>query len=469
MIIPFATQTYLSKSRPLSSERAINVYAEREPSDAKSPITVFGVPGLTQFAECGTGPIRGMHVMGDTLYVVSGNLLYSVASDGTSTVLGGSISGNGVVCMMDNGLQVMILNGVYGYVYAESTGFQVVTSSNFHASSQGTFFDNYFVMAWDGTNKFFISASLDGTTYSGLDFASAQVSPDYVLAVVNQQQNLLVFGQKTIETWYDAGSVNFPFQRVDGGTVERGCAAALTPVKEDNSVFFLGDDIVFYRLDGVFPRRVSTHAIEDAWQRYSTVSDAFTFSYTFEGHKFIVLTFPTANATWVYDISTGLWHERDSVDEFNNSYGRWRGQCVAEIYNRILIGDAYSGKIGYLDDAVYTEFGNSIHGVMVSPVIHNDRRRVFMSRFELDIEQGVGTTTGQGSNPQIMLSWSDDGGRVFKSPQIWHGMGKLGEYSTRVFWTRLGQSRNRMMRVEISDPVRRNIIAAHADLTVGIQ
>lgn len=468
MIVQFATQSYVSKSLPLSSERTVNVYAEREPPDAKSQVAIFGVPGLTLFATCGTGPVRGFCTMGGLLYVVSGQLLYSVASNGTSTVLGGSVTGNDVVCMVSNGTQVLILNGVYGYVYAQATGFQVITSANFHASSQGTFFDNYFVMAWDGTNKFFISGSLDGTSYSGLDLASAEVSPDYVLAIVNQQENLLIFGQKTIETWYDAGAVNFPFQRIDGGTIERGCAAALTPVKEDNSVFFLGDDRVFYRLDGTIPRRVSTHAIEDAWQQYGVVSDAFTFSYTFEGHKFITLTFPTANATWVFDISTSLWHERDSIDEFNNSYGRWLGQCAAPIYNKILIGDAYSGKIGYIDNIKYTEFGNQIHGVMVSPAIHDDRKRVFMSRFELDLEQGVGTTTGQGSNPQIMLSWSDDGGRNFKTPQLWHGMGKIGEYYTRVFWRRLGQARNRVMRVEISDPVRRNIIAAHADLSVGM-
>lgn len=469
MIVQFATQSYVSKSLPLSSERTVNVYAEREPSDAKSPIAIFGVPGLTEFAVCGTGPIRGFTVMGGVLYVVSGPYLYSVASDGTATILGGSVSGNGVVCVVNNGTQVLILNGAYGYVYAAANGFQVITSANFHASSQSTFFDNYFVLAWDGTNKFFISGTLDGTSYSGLDFASAEVSPDYVLAVVNQQENLLIFGQTTIETWYNAGSVNFPFQRINGGTIERGCAAALTPVKEDNSVFFLGDDRVFYRLDGTIPRRISTHATEDTWQGYSVISDAFTFSYTFEGHKFITLTFPSANATWVYDISTGLWHERDSVDEFNNSYGRWRGQCTASIYGKTLIGDAYSGKIGYIDNLKYTEYGNQIHGMMVSPAIHKDRKRIFMSRFELDIEQGVGVTTGQGDNPQIMLSWSDDGGRVFKSPQLWHGMGKMGEYYTRVFWRRLGQSRNRVMRVDITDPVRRNIIAAHADLSEGMQ
>lgn len=469
MIIPLATQSYKSKSLPLSCERTVNVYAEREPPDAKSQVAVFGVPGLSTFATCGIGPIRGMHVMGGILYVLSGGTLYSVSSAGVATAVGGTVSGNGVVSMSDNGTQLLIVNGVNGYIYTTASGFQVITSSNFHAATSCTFFDNYFVFSWDGTNKFFISGSLDGTSFSGTDFASAEVSPDYVLAVVNQQENLLVFGQTTIETWYDAGTVNFPFQRIDGGTVERGCAAALTPVKEDNSVFFLGDDLIFYRLDGVLPKRISTHAIEDAWQQYTSVSDAFTFSYTFEGHKFIVLTFPTGNATWVYDISTGLWHERDSVDIFNNSFGRWRGNCVAEAYNKILVGDAYSGVVGYIDNTTYTEFGNTIRGVMVSPVISDpNRKRVFHSRFELDIQQGVGNTVDPGENPQIRLEWSDDGGRTFKPMQLWHSMGKLGQYIRRLRWLRLGQARNRVYRVTMTDPVPRTIIASSADLSIGM-
>ncbi len=469
MIVPFAQHAYKSKSLPLSAQRMVNAYVEREPADAKSQTPIFGVPGLTLFSTCGSGPIRGMRMMGGVLYVVSGQTLYSVDPTGNATILGGSIPGSNVVCMTDNGTQLLIVNGTSGFVYATATGFQIITSSNFHSSTSATFFDNYFVLSWDGTNKYFISGSLDGTSYNGADFASAEVAPDYVLAIVNQQENLLIFGQTTIETWYDAGSVNFPFQRIDGGTIERGCAAALTPVKEDNSVFFLGDDRIFYRLDGTIPRRVSQHAIEDAWQNYKVVSDAYCFSYTWEGHKFINIIFPTANASWIYDISTGYWHERESWDLNNNSYGRWRGAWAINAYNKILVGDRYSGQVGYLDDVAATEFGNTLQAYLVGPVMHNDRNRLFHSRFELDIEAGVGNANDPGSDPQIMLDWSDDGGRSFKSPQRWQSMGKIGAYSQRLRWLRLGQSRQRMYRVTISDPVRRNIIAVSADISVGTQ
>ncbi len=470
MLIQFATQSYKSRSLPLSAQRLVNCYSEREPSDAKSPIALFGAPGLVSWttAGAGAGPIRGMHVMGDFLYVVSGDTLYSVTSAGVATAVGSTVSGTGVVSMADNGTQLCIVNGVNGYIYTVTGGFQIITDVNFHSANTVTFFDSYFVFDWKGTNKYFISNILDGTTFGGLDFATAEVQSDYVIATVNQQENLLIFGTRTIETWYDAGALSFPFQRYDGATIERGCSAPLTPIKEDNSVFFLGDELIFYRLNGIVPVRISTHAIEAAWRQYQVISDAYTCSYTFEGHKFIVLTFPSQPVTWVYDISTNLWHERISWDQNNNTLERWRGNCFANFNNMLLIGDTYNGTIGYLDANTFTEYGNTMQAVMVSPPIHSDRKRVYVSSLELDMETGTGLSTGQGAEPQIMLDWSNDGGRTWVALQKWTTLGKVGEYLTRVRWTRLGQARARIFRVFISDPVKRVVIAAHADISVGM-
>jgi len=467
MQIPFAMQSYKSASLPLSAQRLINAFAEQEPEDAKSQVAVFGAPGLVEFATCGLGPVRGMRVMGDTVYVVSGQFLYSVDEDGVSTPVGGSISGNGVVSMSDNGTQVCIVNGVTGYTYDTTSGFRVISSANFHAANTVTFIDTYFAFDWIGTNRFFISNSGDGSAYDGLDYGAAEVAPDFVVAVINQQENLLVFNQHTIETHYDAGAVNFPFLRVDGATIERGCIAPLSLVKEDNSVFFLGDDGIYYRLNGTTPIRVSTHALEAEWATYATLSDAFAFSYPYHGHKFVCLTFPSANATFIYDVATGMWHERESWNENDESLQRWRGNCRVSAYGKELIGDAYSGRIGYITGDVFTEFGNTTRMVMTSAPIHSDQKRVFISKLEADMETGVGLTTGQGSDPQVMLEWSKDGGRTFAQFQPWQTLGKIGAYLTRLRWLRLGQARQWVFRITMSDPVKRVFIAAHADMMVG--
>ena len=176
-----------------------------------------------------------------------------------------------------------------------------------------TFFDGYFVFDAAGTRQFFISGINDGTQYSGLDFATASASSRNVVAVRAYHEQLLVFTEGSTEVWWDTGNVNFPFQRYDAAYIERGCAAPLSMVSEDNTVFWMGDDGIFYRLNGFLPMRISTFAMEHAWQQYENkFFDCNAFELTQEGHKFIILNFSSGPATWCFDISVGLWHRRES-------------------------------------------------------------------------------------------------------------------------------------------------------------
>src|SRR5262245_21533455 len=140
MKIPFGTQSYKSQSLPISAQRLVNMYAERQPPDAKTDVAVFGHPGIVPWATCGSGPVRGMHKMGGVAYVVSGQRLYSVTSAGGSTDIGGSISGTGPVSMDDNGSQLLIVNGTNGYLYSSTLGFVLITDTDFNAAETVQFF-----------------------------------------------------------------------------------------------------------------------------------------------------------------------------------------------------------------------------------------------------------------------------------------------------------------------------------------
>ena len=467
MKVQFGTNSYKSPSLPISAQRCVNMYAERQPPDAKTDVAVFGHPGIVNFATCGLGPVRGMHRMGGVLYVVSGLRLYSVTELGVATDVGGNITGSAPVTMDDNGTQLVIVNGSNGYVYSTSIGFILISDVDFNAAETVQFFDQRFYFDWVGTNKFFGSDLLDGSSYNALVFASAEARPDNVRALVLNKQILLVFGEKTIEPWQDVGAANMPLERVPGIVIERGIAAPRAWAKEDNTVFFLGDDRRHYRLDGLTPVGISTPALDAEWQSYSDVSDAFSFSYSWAGHKFVVLHFPTPNTTFVYDVATGLYHERDSWDLNGRDLGRWRANCHISCYDKELIGDAFSGAIGYLSASTYTEFGNTTQALITSPPIHSDRKRVFISRFEADIEAGVGISVGQGSDPQWMLRISKDGGRTYTTRQLWRSAGKIGNYRTRLRWLRLGQARERVFELTTTDPVKRTLIAAHGEGYLG--
>lgn len=464
----FATSSAESRSLPLSAQQLVNLFTEKQDQGAKSQTPLFGVPGLTAFAQTAQGPVRGFWVMGDILYAVSANSLYRVDSSGNSTALGSGIGGNAVVSMADNGMQLCIVNGVSGWIYSVTSGFQQITDAAFAPARTVEFFDGYFVFDHRGTNQFFLSALYDGLTYNALDFASAESSPDFVVGTVQNLQLLFIFCEQHIEMWYDAGSADFPFQRYAGGVIPYGCTAPYSIIKQDQAIFFLGNDKIFYRLQGSTPIRVSTHEMETIIAKDSNITVAFCTTYTLEGHKFINLTLPNINKTLVFDTTTQRWHERESWDSKNASLGRWRGNAVVSAYGNNYVGDAFNGSINKIDWSVYTEVGNTIRGLAHSIPYHSDRKRLFISRFELDIQAGVGLTTGQGSDPQIMLSWSKDGGHTWLTLQPWRSMGKIGEYLRRLRWLRLGQARQWVFRISITDPVQRVVIAAHADMEAGM-
>lgn len=470
--VQFATQAYTSRSLPLAAQRAVNVYTERAPQDAKSTVALFGSPGLKLFATAGDGPIRAIHEMDGILYAVSGANLFSIDSAGTATDRGALWGSNSRVAMSHNGTaggnELIIVDGTvqfqdgyfifsesaHGYTYTVAGGLAVISDTDFGVAT---------------AQQFQLSNLNSGTAYTATDVATAEGANDDLLAVVSDHREVWLFGEETIEVWYNSGDADFPFDRLSGSFIERGLAAKYAVISDfDNTIAWLGDDRVVYRAEGFLPVRISTHAIETAFEKYTTISDAFAFEYTQDGHKFFVLTFPTEAATWVYDVASGLWHERESRDSGGVSLGRWRANCYAKAYGKHLVGDFADGRIGELDLATYDEYGNVMVGNATSPPWHYDRKTVRMPLFELDVESGIGLTSGQGSAPQIMLDWSDDGGFTYGPLQQWRSMGAIGARKTRLRWRRMGKFRERIMRVTISDPIKRSIIAAHAELSVGL-
>jgi hypothetical protein len=401
------------------------------------------------------------------LNVVAGQSLYRVNAAGGWKKIGTGIPGTNVLSMSNNTTQLIITNGVTGYIADTSDVFQQITSPNFFSANTVLFFDNYFLLDHRETNQFFWSALADGLSYNSLDFASAEAKPGFLTAVKENLQLIFLFAQNHIEMWYDAGTPTQPFQRYAGAVIERGCGSPQAIINQDDALFFLGVDRVFYRLQGNVPIRVSNHGVEKAFQSYGDISDAFCFTYTLEGHKMVHLTFPSVPHSWVFDISTGKWHERDSLDANANSLGRWRGNCAIEIYDKILIGDAFSGKIFALDWENFTEDGNPMRALAHSATLHADKQRLFIGRLELDMDVGNATATGQGSNPHVLLRWSKDGGVTWSKIQPPRSIGKVGQRLRRVRWITLGQAYQWTFELVVTDPVKRVLIATHVDSEAG--
>ena len=309
----------------------VNLFAEAVPegSGGKEAGFLLRCPGLRLLATVGSGPIRGLWVTNGIAYVVSGSQFYSLNTAWVATLIG-PVSGSGPVSMSDNGTQIFIACNPAGYIYNTSTKvLGPITDPDFPGAGSVGYIDGYFVFTEPNTQKFWVTSILDGTSIDPLDFASAEGYPDNVVALIVDHLEIFLFGTTSVEVWYVAGTPDFPMARIQGAFMEVGCEAAYSVAKLDNSVFFLGSDArgrgIIYRINGYTPARISNNALEFAIQNYGDITDAIGYTYQQGGHPFYVLIFPSAGATWVYDVSTQVWHERAGFA--NGQFTRHRSNC----------------------------------------------------------------------------------------------------------------------------------------------
>lgn len=428
-------------------------------------------PGLSLIATIGIGPIRGLytHKTGtEDFYVVSGNEVYKMTSLTSTPQLLGTVNGYGPVSIADNGTQVIFVCNPDAFIYNEPAGtFAKVTDPNYPGGVTVSYLDGYFIVNQPNTQKFYVSALLDGTTWNALDFASAEGSPDNISSLIVDHRELWLFGTNSIEVWYNAGLQDFPMSRIQGAFIEIGCTAPYSIAKLDNSLFWLGSDArgngIVYRANGYSGQRISTNALEFAIQGYSVINDAIAYSYQQEGHSFYMLIFPTADKTWCYDVSTNVWHQRAGFS--NGNFTRHRSNCQISFQNEIILGDYQNGNIYAFDLNTYADNNQTqkwLRSWRALPTGANDLKRIAHHSLQLDCEAGSGLITGQGSDPQVLLRWSDDGGHTWSNYHS-RSMGKIGEYGRRVIWYRLGMTtklRDRIYEISGSDPIKISIMGA---------
>jgi hypothetical protein len=473
MKTPILGSTYVARSVNAADARMVNLFPEIIPEAGKEPAFLQRAPGLKLEVSVGTGPIRGLWQLGVNLYVVSANKLYKVTPAYVVTLLG-TVSGiSGPVSMADNGTQLFVACNGPSYIYNANTDvFQQITDPDFPGAVTVGYLDGYFVFNEPNSQKIWVTSLLEGTQVDPLDFASAEGSPDGVVGIIVDHNQLWVYGTNSIEVWYNSGNADFPFSRIQGAFNELGCAAAYSLAKMDNGLFWLGKDArgqgIVYRANGYSGQRISTHAVEWHIQQYGDLSDAIGYTYQQDGHSFYVLVFPSADTTWVYDVATQAWHERAGFS--NGEFTRHWSNCQVFFNNKVLVGDYRNANIYSFDLDDFSDNGSIqkwLRSWRALPTGQNNLKRTAHHSLQLDCETGVGLNIGQGSDPEVMLRWSDDGGHTW-SNEHWVSIGKIGEYYRRAIWRRLGMTlklRDRVYEVSGTDPVKIAIMGAELMLS----
>jgi len=345
------------------------------------------------------------------------------------------------------------------------------TDADYAAASQllartGAFLDSYFIVNPPDSKLFYFSFPNDGTQWDILDVSVKEGYPDNISSMVADHEELWLFGtHASTEVWRNEGDPDMAagFRRDPGAFIHIGCPAPWSIVSLDQALFFLGSDAVrgrltAYRAQGFQPVRVSTHGVEAIWNTYTTVWDAYGYAYTEEGHLYWVLNFQTANATWVYDVTSNMWHERAWWN--GTSFDRHRGRCHAFVFDKHLVGDWQNGKIYQMSHNLLTDDGTAIHRVRVAPHAANENLEVFHHRLELDLDVN-------GANPAVTMDYSDDDGTSWSAPRTKTPSRPTMKRKSRVFWQRLGAARDRIYRITITDAVKIAIADADIEVTPG--
>lgn len=459
MEVPFVGSSYKMDARSFSVQRSINLYPlSSEIPNTKAVSALRGTAGLSLFATVGGGAGRGAISSTDGRgFVVSGDGFYELFADGTSTLHGSLNTQTGRVSIAENFTQIIVVDGVDGWIFTKATdNWAQITDVDFPTCSIVSYQDGYFLTFETGTQKFYISALNDGTSWDALDFTSVESSPDDLTGIISDNGNVWLFGNRSTEVYQNTGNVDFPFERIAGAIIQTGCAAGFTVQKFDNTIAWLGVDEqgrgVVWKSDGYQARRLSTQAIESRINSVADFTESYAWVYHQQGHIFYMLQIKGLDTTLVYDGATGLWHERSFLDQVNNRNALHRGSNHFFFAQKNLITDRETGAIYELSLDYQDDAGTPQIRTRISPHYFNEKKLVSYSSFELDCEVGQGLTSGQGSDPKIMMKYSDDGGYTW-SNELWRDLGKKGEYDTRVIWRQLGRARDRVFQVSVSDPV----------------
>ncbi len=457
--IPLATKAGTARSKRVSMERIRNLYPEPAPEGGKGAVTLYPTPGLSPWATVGDGPIRGMIRMGDDVYAVSGSELYVIDSSAVSTFLG-HISGSGNVQMTQNGTHVAVVSSVNAYAASRSSFAEITDGTDpYNGFTDATYQDGYGVFTLADSQSWYITNLDDMTTITSTDFTSADALTGNVVGAISDHRELWIFGESFTEIYQNTGNASFPFERAT--MIERGCQAVGSIAKAENTVFWLADDGTVRAARGYEPQIISTTQVEGLIDGATSRTSARSFVYHQSGHTFYVLSF--YDLTVVYDINTGLWHERVST-----GMDRWRVGSYAFFTGKHLVGDVINGQVYSLDLDTYDDDGDAIIREMRLPPLNGQGRRVFVDELYLDFDGGTGLATGQGSDPQAMLDWTTDGGHSW-SNELWETIGAVGEYGRRVTWRRLGAEYERTFRIRVSDPVKTVIKGAYLRASAGSQ
>ncbi len=413
---------YRSQSVSADAQMTMNLYVENiESGMGKSQAALYRTPGLKQLYNVGAVGFRGnglLTIQGRTFGAAGTQFIELLAPNLVPNFsVRGAIGNDGKpVYVAASATQVLIVSAGQLFVFTLATNtfaqvqpFNAATGLGLlGVPAQVRYVDGAFFCLMANSSQIQESNQGDGSTWQGVAQTTVSVFPDSVSAIFENQRLLWVFGTTATQPYFDSGNFPFSFDVIQGAKIEQGIAAPASPVKADNSLFWMGQDErgsgIFWRANGYTPQRVSTHAMEYEWSTYPTIADLVTFSYQEQGHTVVVLNFPTAQKTWCLDLATGQWFQKGFWNTQAGNFTIHRAFChtLNPAFGGHLVGDPTTGVVYQQSSSIFSDFGNPIRRVRRAPHIAKEEARIFHSELQVAVETGLGPQFQGSAVPTII-------------------------------------------------------------------
>lgn len=447
-----ASQSYEESASGLPPEICVNLFPEQVNDRSEVAYVLRPTPGLEVLTDLSGAQGRGLFYSDGApggMLCVHDATLSSISSSFAATPISASLAGSGRVSFAASTAYTAICDPPYLYTY-DGTTFAQVTDADLPSLYNIDYLAGYFVgVADDG--KVYFSEPTDPTSWTALGFFSAEARADDAQQIIVDREELWITGSQSIELHLPTSSSTLPFRRRPGGVIPKGVAGRRAATAIDNTIAWVGSDRIIWRAEGVTPRRISTHGIEDKLkpQNLSAANLAAVevSAHSWRGHAFLQVDIPT-QGTFVYDAATQKWHERRTGGQALYRPRLW----VDDAYGRLIAIDR-SGDLIAAEESAWLDVDQAIVR-MFSANAPVDAGRPSVNNLVLRGSQGRSAITGQGSDPRVMMRYSNDRGETW-SAERWRSLGKIGEYNKVTRWNGLGRMRppGRVFEFSYSDPI----------------
>lgn len=392
--------------------------------------------------QSGTGPgmDRGGINWDGYLYRVMGTSLVKIDPLGSLSVLG-DVGGPGEVSLDYSFDRLAIASGG-DLFYWDGATISQVTDGDLGTVVDMLWVDGYF-MTTDGISLI-VTELNDPMAVNPLKYGSSEADPDPIKALVKLRNEVCALNRYTVETFQNIGGDFFPFERIEGAQLMRGCVGTRAAAMFMESLAFVGggrneSPAVWMGSNGSTVK-LSSREIDQVLLGYTEaqLSACVVEVRVMNGHQMLYVHLP--DQTLVYDGAASQATQSPVWFTLTSSVvglGAYRARNFVWCYNQWNCGDPTAALYGVMSQDISSHYGQLVGWEFGTVITYNEGRGAIFHELELVCLSG---RAAFGDDSTIWTSYSVDGETW--SQEKPRPAGKQGQRGKRISWLQQGFMRN---------------------------